>query len=903
MAGLDQPLAFDPCLRAPHEGLAALLLPRADHAVGEAMRWGFLSADGTLAIEPRFEQASDFQHGLAAVRENGKWGYIDRRGQWVIAPHFDAASDFAQIGLAVVAQDGRQMLIARDGRFVGKPFAAEVENVVLSEGVPARARVTERAYYRSLRGERREMPQDLAIERPFGDHGLAVAINKEDGRYGIVDAEWHWLGKPVYERISMLDIGSGLAVGIGEREVDIITADGRIIRSQYQGVTPLGQAFMLAERGHGKPADLLNASGAKVAQFDNREVPSFDIVGDVLVAHAGDRFIAYIAGAAKPIPLDAAVAHVDSLERFVLLREASRQLVGLITPTGHVLSRFAVAGWSRGIEEYESRGERLWVRGAQTRLLNVIDAEGRALLTEKTRRTLANYHVMALPDAFTRHTGLRPLGLVQQQVCHCDKAGSGLLLSNGTVVMNTRWQEIALAEADDKVLPKRPADWRFRVRTDDGWGVIDGTGHLMLPAAYENIGNFLYDHALVYRKGRLVVLSRDGAQYALPDVFEAELISSTMVRFRETAADDAQWGLYDFTAQRTTMAPGLHDIQPFMGGYAAASLSPHQWGVLDVQGKWAIEPHYRRVERISDTLWRVEESAKESMRAAIMHVNGREVIGFQAGLEVSNEDGVVRVSNEDRRQWLLDSHGNLIAGERPSMLERIGSWVLVKNARQEGYLDASGNWYIVPDEVGVGSPFNTTSGRAVRNLAESSVVIDADGKTQVTLPKGNWLWPLRSDWLIEYGSENRGFPQTRFANAQGQIILTVAGTAGQFSEDRAVMVKSDGHLKWIDRNGNTMADVGFDDLGLPHDGLAYASAQGKYGFVDTSGRYVIAPVYERVTSFDAGVAAARAGDDSLLLDRSGKLLARIVTHCGERMLYGPDHRRLWPASVAATCKF
>ncbi len=901
-AGLDQPLTFDPCLRTPHEGLAALLLPRADHADGEALRWGFLAADGTLAIEPRFEEVSDFHHGLAAAQENGKWGYIDRRGQWVIAPRFDAASDFVQIGLATVSQDGQQMLIGRDGRVVGKLFGTEVENLVLGEGVPARVKIIERPYYRSLQGERREAPRDFSIDSSFGDRGLAVAINKEDGKYGIVDAEWQWRVKPVYERLSMLNVGEGLPVGIGEREVDIITFDGRVIGSHYQSITPLGQAFMLAERDYDQPVDLLDASGATVTQLSRREVSEFDLAGDIVLRRTGRRLIAYIPGVAKPIPLDAAVAHTEQVDRFVLLRNVRRQVVGLITPTGRILSNKAITSWARGAAQYESKNGLLWVRSAQPNLLNVIDSEGRALLTEKARLTLEHYDLEVLPEAATAPTELRPLALLTQHACGDHHGtGNGLLLSNGTVLMDAHWLEIAVAEASEGVLPKKPADWRFRVRTDAGWGLIDGTGRWVLPAEYENIGGFSHDHVLAYRKGVLSVFSRDGHQYPLPDVFEAEQISPTMVRYRETAADDAQWGLYDFTKQTTILAPALHDIEPFVNGYAAAALNARQWGVLDAQGKWTIAPRYPRIEQINDTLWRVDENASDETRAAIMHVNGREVIGFHAGLNASSKGDAVSVKSKGQHEWLLKPDGTLIAGERSGTFDRVGSWLLMQNTPQEGYLDASGNWRIAPNEVSTGSPFNMTSGRAVRNLAESSVVIGADGKTITALPKGNWSWPFTSDWLIEYGNDKRGYPQTRFANADGQIALTVNGTAGEFSDGRAVMVKADGRMKWIDRKGNAISDIDFTDLGQLHEGLAYASNQGKYGFIDTSGHYVIPPVYETVTTFDAGVAAARSGDDSLLLDRSGKLLARIVTRCGLRILYGPDHRRLWPASISANC--
>lgn len=46
-------------------------------------RWGFINERQQWMIEPRFEDAREFQAGKAAVRQSGKWGFINRRGEWL----------------------------------------------------------------------------------------------------------------------------------------------------------------------------------------------------------------------------------------------------------------------------------------------------------------------------------------------------------------------------------------------------------------------------------------------------------------------------------------------------------------------------------------------------------------------------------------------------------------------------------------------------------------------------------------------------------------------------------------------------------------------------------------------------------------------------------------------------
>ena len=64
--------------------------------------WGFVSLDGTVLIEPQFEDASSFSKGMAAVKKDGKWGYIDKTGEFLIPPTFDEAGPLSPSGSAFV---------------------------------------------------------------------------------------------------------------------------------------------------------------------------------------------------------------------------------------------------------------------------------------------------------------------------------------------------------------------------------------------------------------------------------------------------------------------------------------------------------------------------------------------------------------------------------------------------------------------------------------------------------------------------------------------------------------------------------------------------------------------------------------------------------------------------------
>jgi hypothetical protein len=86
-------------------------------AVQMGEKYGFVDRDGRIAIEAKYQNATDFVEGLAAVKINGKWGYIDRAGNLIIGSRFDRAMSFAN-GKAKVKLKDRWGSIDRNGRFV-----------------------------------------------------------------------------------------------------------------------------------------------------------------------------------------------------------------------------------------------------------------------------------------------------------------------------------------------------------------------------------------------------------------------------------------------------------------------------------------------------------------------------------------------------------------------------------------------------------------------------------------------------------------------------------------------------------------------------------------------------------------------------------------------------------------
>ena len=146
-------------------------------------KYGYARPSGGEAITPRFDLATRFSEGLAAVQVDEQWGYIDSTGATKIQPHFASASSFSD-GLAVVSLDQprtRYFYIDRTGRIItdgydkAEPFAQGFAAVTQSG----------RSFFIDARGKRafgRQAQFDSA--QSFSD---GFALVSSSGHYGYID--------------------------------------------------------------------------------------------------------------------------------------------------------------------------------------------------------------------------------------------------------------------------------------------------------------------------------------------------------------------------------------------------------------------------------------------------------------------------------------------------------------------------------------------------------------------------------------------------------------------------------------------------------------------------------------------------------------------------------------------
>jgi hypothetical protein len=306
----------------------------------------------------------------------------------------------------------------------------------------------------------------------------------------------------------------------------------------------------------------------------------------------------------------------------------------------------------------------------------------------------------------------------------------------------------------------------------------------------------------------------------------------------------AGWGYID-TAGRWVIPPGYQSAASFSGDRAAVRDASGAWGYIDRSGRWVIAPRYLRAGTfIGDRAfaWLDDEHAQVLDRDGRVVEEQRVLVGLHAS-DALEEGAPNSYWNFSLLRWQQEE---LAA----TQAERL---VPLQDAKAPGaYIDPAGR----PVTTAVYDDLNAfVAGRARVKSDDKLGFIDREG--HVVVP------PRYDDALL------------------------------RFSRDRTVAVH-DGQAWLVDAQGRDVAslgvwpwpdlgkDEGFSDLAtfVGHDdffadGLMPWRRDGRWGYVDLDGRWIIEPRFEMAHPFHHGRASVQAGGRGVLIDVQGREIASV----------------------------
>lgn len=136
--------------------------------VKQGATYGYLALDGR-EVKPVYQEARFFEDGLAAVKEKGRWGVIDMTGRYIVSPTYkDTGAAFEEGRLAVKNQKNLWGYIDREGQEIIAPIYKAV-SPTFSEGYAAVQDDSKLWGFIDTEGNVTAKPQFKAVLTPFSE--------------------------------------------------------------------------------------------------------------------------------------------------------------------------------------------------------------------------------------------------------------------------------------------------------------------------------------------------------------------------------------------------------------------------------------------------------------------------------------------------------------------------------------------------------------------------------------------------------------------------------------------------------------------------------------------------------------------------------------------------------------
>lgn len=215
-------------------------------------KYGYINSHGQVVIEPKFEKASYFSEGRAAVSVNGKYGYIDLYGKLTIKPDFDFAVAFSE-GAARIVKDGKTGFIDKDGNFIIQPVFEFAD--AFHDGL---ASVSPSGYIN------KQGVRVLEKSHAVGRFSKGLAPAGEGNNYGFINKEGVFQISPQFERADRFSEGLA-AVKKGGKWGYIDVKGNMIIEPQFDKA--LWFSYGLANVSKDGKYGFIDKSGATIIDF------------------------------------------------------------------------------------------------------------------------------------------------------------------------------------------------------------------------------------------------------------------------------------------------------------------------------------------------------------------------------------------------------------------------------------------------------------------------------------------------------------------------------------------------------------------------------------------------------------------------------------------------------------
>ncbi len=355
-------------------------------------------------------------------------------------------------------------------------------------------------------------------------------------------------------------------------------------------------------------------------------------------------------------------------------------------------------------------------------------------------------------------------------------------------------------------------------------------------------------------------------------------------------------------ASRYAITPQFDDASAFNdAGYAVVGVQLNgkmKYGVIDETGEYVIEARFDAYDMPSVDLTRQENIdntiiwLREGDRWSIVNDAGEWLSeSLFENYTYFSENGLAGVEIDDR--WgFCNRKGQVVIVPQFSQVRSFDNngYALVCVDEKWGTVNEAGDIVIEPQY------FRITTDGALTDL----FLYWSDGGARVyMIDDGNYNYGLISEigeilaepilWIPPIFASNGLAPVKTeqgyvYLNTAGRIVIEAynALEISRFSNRFASIQKQDSNgnefYVFINEEGETVGLNHYEYIGVfSENGMAPASIDGKFGYIDSRGEFVIRPQFAKVASFDVhGYAVVGDGTRYAILNDSGELMTQYI---------------------------
>ncbi len=342
--------------------------------------------------------------------------------------------------------------------------------------------------------------------------------------------------------------------------------------------------------------------------------------------------------------------------------------------------------------------------------------------------------------------------------------------------------------------------------------------------------------------------------------------------------------LYDSIGQKEESKFVFSEYNPdflFTNGVTPfKSTGNDKMGFVDKNGNYIIEPKFDNAHPFAENgLARVQQN----MCWGYINTSGEYVIEPKFGNAYDfDENGMALVFYEGRHgfidkkgNWIVENKYTSIGKFAENGLAKVGAYI--GDEHYYGFIDREGNEVIAPKFAGDGD------GYGCGDFAKCGLAaVYSDGKYGFIDSTGTFVIEPQFMTVSDFGDNGLAFARMSddkagYINTSGEFVFTFTDkyvySGKPFDSHGLAKISIAGRPVIIDEAGNKVIDQNISDISdFDENGIAVAKSNGKYGFIDKTGEFVIEPAYKQAYAFANGYARVKLDEGWGFIDTSGKVV-------------------------------